>query len=322
MSDKNATEVVLADAQGIAKAAHVLEQGGLVAVPTETVYGLAARADREDAVARIYKAKGRPDFNPLIVHVRDLEHAREFAEFPPFAAHLAATQWPGPLTLVLPQRADAGLANAVSAGLPTIGLRAPSHPVMQALLKAVSFPLAAPSANRSGSISPTTSAHVLETLEGLIDMVLDDKRPCQEGLESTIIKVREDDSWEELRPGPLDPGELNFDYAAQGGLSGAAPVPIEAPGQLASHYHPGKPMRLNAQEVAQDEFLIGFGTLAADCNLSVSEDLGEAASRLYACLHRAARSEKPRIAVATIPETGVGRAINDRLRRAATPPEN
>jgi len=325
MSGKNVTEVVLADADGIARAARILEEGGLVAVPTETVYGLAARADSEEAVARIYEAKGRPGFNPLIVHVRDKEQAKRYASFPYYAHHLAATEWPGPLTMVLPHRADAGLAKAITAGLPTIALRMPAHPVMQTLLGAVPFPLAAPSANRSGFISPTSAAHVMTSLDGRIDMVLDDGRGCPGGIESTILAIREDDTWEELRAGPLDPKGLNLDYKGQDRFvdypPDAAPGTITAPGQLASHYAPGKPVRLDANEVAQDEFFIGFGGVSGDCSLSETGNLTQAASRLYDCLHQGAASDKPRIAVAPVPTKGVGRAINDRLKRAATPPD-
>jgi L-threonylcarbamoyladenylate synthase len=304
MSGKNVTDMVLADAAGIARAARILESGGLVAVPTETVYGLAARADSAEAVAKIYAAKGRPDFNPLIVHVAGVEQALRYADFSAEAIALAKAHWPGPLTLVVPRRAEAGLAQAVTAGLPTIALRAPAHPVMQALLGAVDFPLAAPSANRSGFISPTSAAHVLASLDGRIDVVLDGGITTA-GVESTIVAVRADGSIEELRPGPL-----------QIGTRGNAKQ-IEAPGQLASHYAPGKPVRLNADRAEADEFLIGFGTVGGDCTLSASGDVTEAAARLYSCLHEAARAPKPRIAVAPVPEDGVGRAINDRLRRAA-----
>lgn len=305
MSGKNVTEMKLANADGIAEAARCLESGGLVAVPTETVYGLAARADSAEAVARIYAAKGRPDCNPLIVHVAGLEQAARYAEFSPEARALAEAHWPGPLTLVLPRRADAGLAEAVTASLPTVALRAPAHPAMRALLAAVDFPLAAPSANRSGFISPTCADHVLASLGGRIDMVLDGG-PCLAGVESTIVAVRADGSVEELRPGPLAIGER---------VEGEAR--IEAPGQLASHYAPGKPVRLNALEAEAGEFLIGFGAVAGDCTLSASGDVNEAAARLYACLHEAARAPQPRIAVAPVPDEGVGRAITDRLRRAA-----
>lgn len=304
MSGKNVTEVRLADAAGIAQAARILESGGLVAVPTETVYGLAARADSAEAVAKIYAAKGRPDFNPLIVHVAGLAQAERYAEFSPEARALAEAHWPGPLTLVLPRRSDARLAEAVSAGLPTVALRAPAHPAMRALLEAVDFPLAAPSANRSGFISPTCADHVLASLDGRIDMVLDGGATTA-GVESTIVAVRADGSVEELRPGPLAVGMQGMGRS------------IEAPGQLASHYAPGKPVRLNAREAEADEFLIGFGAVAGDCTLSASGDVNEAAARLYACLHEAARAPQPRIAVAPVPNEGVGRAINDRLRRAA-----
>jgi L-threonylcarbamoyladenylate synthase len=310
MSGKNVTEVVRADAAGIARAARILESGGLVAVPTETVYGLAARADSAEAVAKIYAAKGRPDFNPLIVHVRDAVQAAEYADLSPAAVALADAHWPGPLTLVLPRRAGAGVADAVTAGLPTIALRAPAHPAMRALLEAVDFPLAAPSANRSGFISPTCAAHVLASLDGRIDIVLDGGATMA-GVESTIVAVRSDSRIEELRPGPIQIGL----QAAGGGIDAA----IEAPGQLASHYAPGKPVRLNALEAAPDEFLIGFGAVAGDVTLSAGSDLGEAAARLYAALHEAAYAPQARIAVAPVPDEGIGRAINDRLRRAAAP---
>lgn len=319
MSGKNVTEVRLADAEGIAEAARILESGGLVAVPTETVYGLAARADSAEAVARIYAAKGRPDFNPLIVHVRGVEQARELALLPHMADVLADLVWPAPLTLVVPRRPEAKLAPAVTAGLPTVALRNPDHPVMQALLSACAFPIAAPSANRSGFVSPTSAAHVLATLDGRIDMILDDGRPCSEGLESTIVAIRPDGSWEELRPGPINLDALHQHYwdepypraaKAEGSI-------IEAPGQLASHYAPGKPVRLNATWAEQDEFLIGFGPVEGDCTLSAGGVLSEAAARLYAALHEGARARQPRIAVAPVPDEGVGRAINDRLRRAA-----
>jgi L-threonylcarbamoyladenylate synthase len=305
MTGKNATEMTVADAAGIAGAADVLRRGGLVAVPTETVYGLAARADDPEAVARIYAAKGRPGFNPLIVHVRDLAHASTYASFDPVATELADRYWPGPLTLVLPRLAGAPLADAVTAGLPSVALRAPAHPVMRSLLEAVEFPLAAPSANRSGFISPTTADHVLASLDGRIDLVLDGG-PCRAGIESTIVAVRADGSIDVLRPGPLDVGVVT-----------AVDGVIEAPGQLASHYAPGKPVRLNARAAEPDDFLIGYGPVSCDANLSETGDLAEAARRLYACLHQAAASSRPRIAVSPVPEEGVGKAINDRLRRAA-----
>lgn len=309
MSGKDATERLAADAAGIARAAELLRAGRLVALPTETVYGLAARADDDAAVAGIFAAKGRPGFNPLIVHVASLDVAEAYAEIGPPARALAAAHWPGPLTLVLPRRADAALAPAVSAGLPTVALRSPAHPVMRAVIAAAGVPLAAPSANRSGYISPTTADHVLATLDGRIDAVLD-AGPCPAGVESTIAAVRADGRVQILRAGPVE-------IAAEAAPGRA----IEAPGQLASHYAPGKPVRLNAAAARDGEFLIGFGPVAGDCSLSPSGDLTEAAARLYACLHKAAAAPQPRIAVAPVPETGVGAAINDRLRRAATPPD-
>ncbi|MEM6827610.1 MAG: L-threonylcarbamoyladenylate synthase [Pseudomonadota bacterium] len=310
MSGKNVTEVVRADAAGIARAARILEQGGLVAVPTETVYGLAARADSDEAVARIYEAKGRPSFNPLIVHVRDAHQAPLYVEWSAAAEAASARHWPGPLTMVLPRKADAPLADAVTAGLPTLAVRAPAHPVMQALLAEVTFPLAAPSANISGFISPTTAEHVMASLDGRVDCVLD-AGPTNAGVESSIFALRADGSWEELRPGPVN-------LAAQAALQ-SGEVAIEAPGQMASHYAPGKPVRLDASEASPGEFFLGFGSVAGDWNLSPCGDVSEAAARLYDGLHRAAASPKPRIAVASIPTEGVGRAINDRLKRAATP---
>lgn len=304
MRGKNATEMVLADAAGIDRAAAILASGGLVAVPTETVYGLAARADDENAVAKIYQAKGRPDYNPLIVHVRDIEQAEQYADLPDEAKRIAEEWWPGPLTLVVPLRDDSGLAPAVTAGLETVALRAPVHPVMRDLLAQIDFPLAAPSANRSGFISPTCARHVLGSLNGKIDLVLDGGA-CEAGVESTIVAVRPDGSLDVLRPGPIDLGRVIVSDE------------IEAPGQLASHYAPGKPLRLNVTEARADEFWIGFGDPTGHCNLSMAGDLFEAARNLYDCLHQGASSELPRIAVAPVPDEGVGKAINDRLRRAA-----
>lgn len=324
MRGKNSTPVIAADRQGIARAARVLAGGGLVAVPTETVYGLAARADCAEAVAKIYAAKGRPDFNPLIVHVAGVQDAARYAEMPAGARQLAECEWPGPLTLVLPLKSDAELAPAVTAGLPSVALRAPAHPVMRRLLGAVDFPLAAPSANRSGFISPTRAEHVLASLDGRIDLVLD-AGPCEAGVESTIVAIRADGAWEELRPGPVDLAELRRRHGAIAGQAPAegaqagrlASAEVEAPGQLARHYAPGKPVRLDATTAEAGEFLIGFGEVAGDCTLSEKGDLAEAAARLYDCLHQAALAEAPRIAVAPVPECGIGKAINDRLRRAA-----
>lgn len=296
----------------IREAARAIAAGGCVAVPTETVYGLAADATRADAVAAIYAAKGRPSFNPLIVHVPDLAAAEQIAEFDASARDLAARFWPGPLTLVLPLRADAGIAPAVTAGLETIAIRVPAHRAMQALLAATGKPLAAPSANASGSISPTCARHVAASLAGRIALVIDDGA-TPAGLESTIVRGREI-----LRPGPLTGEDLFADGSAVRS-SAAEDGRIIAPGQLASHYAPSKPLRLGASDRCDGEWLVGFGAVEGDDTLSATGDLAEAASRLFAALHRADAAPRPRIAVAPIPETGIGVAINDRLRRAAHP---
>lgn len=315
MADKHeAAQVHAADPAGIAAAARLLRDGGLVALPTETVYGLAARADRAESVAAIYRAKGRPDFNPLIVHVLSVEAARALADFDERAERLAAAFWPGPLTLVLPLRPGAAIAPAVTAGLPTIALRCPAHPVMRAVLEAGGLPLAAPSANRSGGVSPTRAEHVAASLGAAVPLILDGG-PCTAGLESTIVALRAGGAWQVLRPGPIDAQQLSA-------ILGSPPeavtsAAIEAPGQLASHYAPGKPVRLEATGVADDEFLIGFGGVAGHLSLSSGGDLAEAAAQLYAALHAAAQSDKPRIAIAPIPQDGIGAAINDRLARAA-----
>jgi L-threonylcarbamoyladenylate synthase len=298
------TRVLPFDDDAIAKAARLIIAGEPVAVPTETVYGLAADATNAEAVARIYEAKGRPAFNPLIVHVPDLVAAQAIGQFDDAALILAKRHWPGPLTLVVPLREGANIASIVTAGLPTIGLRVPAHPAMQALLRAVARPLAAPSANASGSISPTRAEHVMKSLSGRIPLVIDGGA-TERGLESTIVAAT---------GGPLRllrPGPLVVDAEIDGGGR------IEAPGQLASHYAPSKPLRLNASSAAADEFMIGFGDVTGDVSLSSFGDLVEAAARLFDLLHQADASGKLRIAVAPVPDTGLGAAINDRLRRAA-----
>ncbi len=314
MTQASRPTVLPADATGITRAAMLLREGGLVAVPTETVYGLAARADRDESVAAIYHAKGRPSFNPLIVHVSDLAAAERLAVFDARARQLAAAFWPGPLTLVLPLRAEAGLAAAVTAGLATVALRCPAHPVMRAVLAQAELPLAAPSANRSGGVSPTCSDHVTHSLGAAVDLILDGGA-CEAGLESTIVAVRES-GWQVLRPGPITREAITVVLGTVDS-DGTRNAGIEAPGQLESHYAPGKSVRLNAMTAEAGEFLIGFGAIAGDASLSVAGDLTEAASRLYALLHQAAASPHPRIAVAPIPGEGIGLAINDRLRRAA-----
>ena len=308
-----APEHLTADTVGIGRAAELLRAGALVAVPTETVYGLAARADSEAAVAEIFRAKGRPDFNPLIVHVATVAMAQRLALFDARARALAERFWPGPLTLVLPARPESPVVPAVAAGLPTIALRMPDHAATRAVLERLDLPLAAPSANRSGSISPTEPAHVAASLGPAVDAILDGGR-CPAGIESTIVALREDGAWQLLRPGPVSREALE---ALLGAPQERVDAAIEAPGQLAQHYSPGKPVRLGAEDAARDEFLIGFGAVRGDCSLSGNADLPLAAARLYACLHEAAASVKPRIAVAPVPEEGIGAAINDRLRRAA-----
>lgn len=288
----------------IAQAAQLILAGEPVAVPTETVYGLAADATNAAAVARIYEAKGRPSFNPLIVHVPDLAAAQAIGDFNEDALALADEHWPGPLTLVVALRTGAGIASLVTAGLTTVGLRVPAHPAMQALLRAAGRPLAAPSANASGSISPTRAQHVLKSLGGRVPLIIDGGA-TERGIESTIVAAT-GGPLRLLRPGPI---EIDAEQGA-----GAT---IEAPGQLPSHYAPSKPLRLDARQAGGDEFLIGFGKIDGNANLSVRSDLVEAAARLFDLLHQADASAKPRIAIAPVPQDGLGKAINDRLRRAA-----
>ena len=311
MSSKQA--LITPDDEGMAKAAAILRAGGLVAMPTETVYGLAARADSAEAVAQIYRTKGRPDFNPLIVHVASLAMARKLAVFDAVAEQLAARFWPGPLTLVLPLREGAGIAPAVTAGLGTIALRQPGHPVAARLLAESGLPLAAPSANRSNAVSPTRPGHVLESFGADAPPVIDGGA-CEAGLESTIVALDREGGWRLLRPGPIAAEELAELLGPEAKSRGAT---IEAPGQLAKHYSPGKPVALGVTSPEADTFMIGFGETVGDVNLSPGGDLAEAASRLYAALHEGAASGKSRIAVAPIPQQGMGRAINDRLQRAA-----
>ena len=304
------------------QAATLIAAGEPVAVPTETVYGLAADATDAAAVARIYAAKGRPSFNPLIVHVPDLAAAEKLAEFDPRARTLAAAFWPGPLTLVLPRRPRAGIASLVPAGLDTIAIRVPAHRAMRALLAATGKPLAAPSANASGSISPTRAVHVADSLGGRIPLIIDDGA-TEKGLESTIVR-EVFGTTRILREGPITAEALRG--ALGGGEEGIVerfdahvddPGTIEAPGQLSSHYAPRKPLRIDAPRAGVDEWLIGFGATPGDETLSARGDLEEAAARVFDALHRADASPKGRIAVAPVPDEGIGAAINDRLRRAS-----
>ncbi|RMB27581.1 translation factor SUA5 [Sphingomonas sp. PP-F2F-G114-C0414] len=322
----------------IAEAAALIRDGGIVAVPTETVYGLAADATNAEAVARIYAAKGRPSFNPLIVHVADLAAAELIAVFDAEALALAAAFWPGPLTLVLLVRGDSGIASLVTAGLDTIAIRVPRHRAMQELIAASGRPLAAPSANASGGISPTSAAHVAGSLGGNVPLILDDGA-TEAGLESTIVAGRT-----VLRPGPVTAEAIvtRLRHLPGGGRGptgtsdvtghdvrhdrltiGPRPSPggreggVTAPGQLESHYAPSKSLRLNATRVEPDEWLIGFGDVAGDVSLSASGNLVEAAAKLFDLLHAADANDCVKIAIAPIPFDGIGEAINDRLRRAA-----
>ncbi len=298
-------------------AAKLLSDGGLVAFPTETVYGLGADARNDCAVASIYDAKGRPTFNPLIVHLADIQHVQRYCELEGDAARLASAFWPGPMTLVLPLRQDAGISRLVTAGLSTLGVRVPQHPVAHDLLAAFDGPVAAPSANPSGRISPTTAAHVLSGLDGRIDGLVDGGR-CDVGLESTIIGF--DGGATLLREGGIPVEAIEACLGAPLRRSTEATDNPVAPGQLLSHYAPKGTVRLNATDLSDGEVLLGFGpTPRASLNLSPSGDLTEAAANLFGMLHELDRLGAERIAVAPIPDHGLGRAINDRLARAAAP---
>ena len=311
------TKTILPTADGLAQAAQILGAGGLVAFPTETVYGLGADARSDLAVARIFAAKTRPRFNPLIVHVPDAAVAEEFAEFDSRARSLARQFWPGPLTLVLPLRQGCGLSLLVTADLPTVAIRVPAHPVAQALLRQFGGPLAAPSANPSGRVSPTRAGHVMDGLAGRIAAVIDGG-PCEVGVESTILNLCGPPVL--LRAGgiPVETLEAALGLPLAEGGDAAKP---NAPGQLASHYAPAAGVRLNANDRRPGEVRVGFGPGDADLTLSASGDLTEAAANLFHVLRQAdgLAGNSGRIAFAPVPETGLGRAINDRLRRAAAP---
>jgi len=309
-----ATQVRPYGKAAIDAAARLIAEGLPVAVPTETVYGLAADATNPEAVARIYEAKGRPGFNPLIVHVRDLEHAQSYGGFSEPARAVAGAFWPGALTIVVPRAAGSGIAELATAGLDTIALRCPRHPAMQDLLRASGRPLAAPSANASGGVSPTSARHVLKTLDGRIPLVIDGG-DTEQGIESTIVGFL-GERITLLRPGPIAFAEIS---KVAGLFEGEASGRIEAPGQLASHYAPAKPLRLEATNPDAGEWLIGFGLVGGHDSLSATGDLTEAAARLFDALHRADAQPHPRIAVAPVPREGIGIAINDRLARAAAP---
>ena len=305
----------------IERAAELLRSGALVGFPTETVYGLGADATNERAVAAIFSAKGRPHFNPLIVHVPGLEEAEAFAQFDARARGIAVQFWPGPLTLVLPRRAGAGLSLLASAGLDTVALRTPAHPVARALLHATGRPIAAPSANRSGRVSPTEAAHVAAELGDAVTLILDAGR-TQVGLESTVLDLT-GEAPALLRPGGITLEQLQASLGAIA-IATTAAGPARSPGMLASHYAPLLPLRLNATESRPGEALLAFGPnipagFAEVQWLSHSADLAEAAANLFAMLRRLHRPEFSSIAVMPIPNHGLGRAINDRLHRAAAP---
>ena len=311
------TRTLAPDVAGIAEAARLLAAGELVAFPTETVYGLGGDARDDRAVARIYEAKGRPSFNPLIVHLPDLIAVERIAHVGPKARMLAQAFWPGPLTLVLTLRDGVNISPLVTAGLSTVAVRVPEHPLAQQLLRAFGGPLAAPSANPSGRVSPTRAEHVLEGLTGRIAAVLNGGA-CAVGLESTIVLADPDPVL--LRPGgvPVEVLEAALGEALVTGGDAGKPT---SPGQLASHYAPDAPVRLNVTEAKAGEVLVGFGSVKGALSLSETGDLVEAAARLFQILREADRLAGPggRIAFAPVPERGLGRAINDRLRRAAAP---
>ena len=313
--------IVPAMPEAVARAAELLRAGALVAFPTETVYGLGADATNERAVAAIFAAKGRPHFNPLIVHLPGLEEAEAFAQFDARARRIAAQFWPGPLSLVLRRRGDSGLSLLASAGLDTVAIRAPAHPVAQALLRASGRPIAAPSANRSGRVSPTEAAHVAAELGDAVALILDAGR-APVGLESTVLNLTGEVP-ALLRPGGITLEQLQASLGAIA-IGKAAAGPARSPGMLASHYAPSLPLRLDATEARPGEALLAFGPnipagFAEVLWLSHSADLAEAAANLFAMSRRLDRPEFSGIAVMPIPEHGLGRAINDRLRRAAAP---
>lgn len=304
----------------IAEAARRLRAGGLIAFPTETVYGLGADATNGEAVARIFEAKGRPRFNPLIAHVPSLEEARRLAVFNADAEALARAFWPGPLTLVLPRRDDAGLSDLISAGLPTVAVRCPAHEVALAVIRAAGVPVAAPSANRSGQVSATTAAHVAADFGDAVDMILDGG-PTPAGIESTIIG-RHGAVPKLLRAGAVTRSEIEV-LLGRPLVTQLAGGPAQAPGMLASHYAPRATMRLNAVEPVAGEAYLAFGDVPPGTtvilNLSPSRNLREAAANLFAHLRALDATGAATIAVAPVPEEGLGEAINDRLRRAAAP---
>ena len=308
-------EILPDTAQGHSRAATILSTGGLVAFPTETVYGLGGDACDDRAVARIYEAKGRPSFNPLIVHFADLDTLKQNVHWTTEAELLARTYWPGPLTLVLKKRADSPISPLVSAGLETIAVRLPAHATARAILRAAGCGVAAPSANRSGQISPTQAAHVVASLGDRVDAVVDGGA-CAVGVESTIVGLL--DKPVLLRPGGITEEDLAHTLGRHLAVRHKAEA-ISAPGQLMSHYAPHAHVRLNATEWLPGELRLGFGEVDCDLNLSETEDLVEAAAHLFDYLHQLDARRAEVIAVSPIPHEGLGIAINDRLSRAAAP---
>ena len=308
------TNLRKADPASISAAAAILRNGGLVAFPTETVYGLGADATNGEAVASIFSAKRRPRFNPLIVHVVDRAQAETFAKFSPEARVLADAFWPGALTLVLPRRAVGALSLLVSAGLDTVAVRAPSHALARQLIAETAKPIAAPSANASGRVSPTTAAHVAEELGDAVDLILDGGRAAL-GIESTVV------GFESGKPVLLRPGAVAREKIEKiiGTLGAPSNASISSPGQLESHYAPRAMLRLNVRDAEAGETLLSFGEMPGAMNLSPTGDLKEAAANLFAMLRKLDASGAVRIAVAPIPQHGLGEAINDRLLRAAAP---
>lgn len=322
----------MASAQALQEASALLKAGALVAIPTETVYGLGANALDGAAVARIFAAKGRPSFNPVIVHVPDTQRAQDYVVMDARAKAVAAVFWPGPLTMILPRRPDCAVSELCSAGLPTLAIRVPAHPVALALLRECGLPIAAPSANISGKVSATTPQHVAEGLGDQVGMVLA-AGPCEVGLESTVLDLSGDKPLV-LRPGAITAEQiadvLGCDVAYDFGDHGDD---VKSPGQLLKHYAPSIPVRLNAVDVAPGEALLAFGSLkfmgikgggfARDLpdtalrNLSDNADLHQAAANLFRMLRELDRPEHTQIAVMNIPDQGLGIAINDRLKRAA-----
>ncbi len=311
----------------IAEAAEILKNGGLVGMPTETVYGLAANALDGEAVAKIFEAKGRPSFNPLIIHVADMRQAMQYAEMNEYAQILISAFWPGPLTLILPRKKDSGISELATAGLDTIALREPAHPIAQGLIKTSGLPIAAPSANKSGALSPTTPAHVHDSLGDKVDMILA-AGACQVGLESTVLDVSGSVPVI-LRPGAVTAEMIGQKLDMEIGFADSedgSEAP-KSPGMLLKHYAPNTPVRLNAIDVQEGEALLAFGTdkfmVSHDFpeemkrNLSEEQDLHEAASNLFSMLKELDKCGAKQIAVMNIPQTGIGIAINDRLSRAA-----